>query len=329
MSDKVSIIIPVYNKESTIYRCLKSVKMQSYSEFEVFVIDDGSIDASALLCDNFAVDDQRFNILHIENGGVSNARNVGLDMSTGEYICFLDADDYLHPDFLIDLITALENHPTSEIAIASFFRVCQGEYKEERLISKLFEKDSINVFYEYEYGKDNVLRHVWGAVFRKSIIERQHIRFNMEIYVGEDSLFMAEMIVQNPKIVIVNRSLYYYVIEGESASHGCIDEKKATAIDAWDRIIELYSQQSLSSKKIIYGCYLSQYLECVQALKQICTDSRHSVNREIYLKYKNTINKLYWHLRKNKMGMKDKIELWSVRIIPKLYFRLLKRFRGN
>ena len=105
---KISIIIPVYNKIRYIATILQQVKDQSFADFECLIIDDGSSDGSGAVCDAFAAEDQRFKVFHIPNGGVSHARNVGLDAAQGEYITFIDADDGIKPDYLENLIRCAE-----------------------------------------------------------------------------------------------------------------------------------------------------------------------------------------------------------------------------
>ena len=101
---KISVIIPVYNAESTLRRCVDSVLAQTYTDFECLLIDDGSTDKSGEMCDEYAAKDSRVRVFHKENGGVSSARNVGLDNAKGEWITFLDSDDYIEEEFLGSIV---------------------------------------------------------------------------------------------------------------------------------------------------------------------------------------------------------------------------------
>ena len=106
---KVSIIVPVYNVEKYLQRCIESILTQTETDFELLLIDDGSKDKSGLICDEYAQKDKRVNVIHKENGGVSSARNLGIEKANGEWICFIDADDYVRQDFLSDIQQYLFN----------------------------------------------------------------------------------------------------------------------------------------------------------------------------------------------------------------------------
>lgn len=100
---KVSIIVPVYNVEKYLQRCIESILTQTETDFELLLIDDGSKDKSGLMCDDYAQKDKRVNVIHKENGGVSSARNLGIEKANGEWMCFIDADDYVRQDFLSNI----------------------------------------------------------------------------------------------------------------------------------------------------------------------------------------------------------------------------------
>ena len=106
---KVSIIVPVYNVEKYLQRCIESILTQTETDFELLLIDDGSKDKSGLICDEYAQKDKRVNVIHKENGGVSSARNLGIEKANGEWMCFIDADDYVRQDFLSDIQQYLFN----------------------------------------------------------------------------------------------------------------------------------------------------------------------------------------------------------------------------
>ena len=106
---KISVIVPVYNTEKYLHHCIDSILSQTFTDFELLLIDDGSKDSSGAICDEYAAKDNRVRVFHKENGGVSSARNLGLDNATGEWIAFVDADDYLAPSYLYDFVQNLSN----------------------------------------------------------------------------------------------------------------------------------------------------------------------------------------------------------------------------
>lgn len=115
----ISVIMPVYNMEQYLERCLKSVVKQTYSNLEILLINDGSSDKSGDICEQWAKQDRRIRVFHKENGGLSDARNWGLEYAKGEYLCFVDSDDYMEPDMLEKLLNALEKN-AAEIAVCNF-----------------------------------------------------------------------------------------------------------------------------------------------------------------------------------------------------------------
>ena len=123
---KISVIIPVYNAEKYLYRCIDSVLAQTYQDFELLLIDDGSKDSSGAICDEYAAKDARVRVFHKENGGVSSARNVGLDHARGEWITFVDADDWISMDWLKEMMT----HSDSDLVIADFVVEGEGQWNE-------------------------------------------------------------------------------------------------------------------------------------------------------------------------------------------------------
>lgn len=322
MEPLITIIIPVYNVEKYLKRCVDSVLAQTYRNFEVILIDDGSPDKSGELCDLFAEDDCRIRVFHTQNGGVSNARNIGLDNANGDYITFVDSDDYIHPDYLAELLKAVMEHKSSKIAVCSFYHVNSEctEFEEESKRCNFFDKSEINVFREYNYVKAYVLKFIWCAIYDKEIIKK--IRFRSGLHLAEDSLFMAEAISLSPDIAIVNKSLYYYVNYAQSASHGGFDERKATFVDSWLKIIDVYSKHPECTPDFISKCYITLYDKALQGLRDISKEKRLNKRDKVYCKLLNAIRGIYWDLIKARVGWKTKIKFTLLAISPRLYMLL-------
>ena len=122
MPPAVSIIVPVYNAERTVGRCIESILNQEYTDFELLLVNDGSTDSSGGLCDSYAARDQRVRVFHKENAGVSNARNLALAQARGTYLQFLDSDDWITPEATLSLVRAAEDHQC-DLVISDFYRV--------------------------------------------------------------------------------------------------------------------------------------------------------------------------------------------------------------
>lgn len=203
---RISIIVPVYNVEHYLRRCLESIVAQTFKDWECIMIDDGSSDQSGEICDEFHLNDSRFKVFHKENGGVSSARNVGLDNAKGEYICFCDSDDWVDSNWLE--------------AFASYFGeniIVQG-YKYR--LDKGFQWNQINhaeqvlpvadaVCYLYEQGN---LGYLWCRCFKRSIIEQNDLRFNERYSLCEDNEFIFKYLLNISCVSIIPFAAYNYLM---------------------------------------------------------------------------------------------------------------------
>ena len=206
---KISVIIPIYNADKYLDRCLKSVQEQTYTNFEVILIDDGSPDSSKKIYDTFITSDIRFKCFFQENKGPSSARNLGLDNSSGLYIAFIDADDYIDKTYLEDLIRPIIKHKAQLACCAYYelskfnkkpypvndFKECRTLITKDMFIPKLFA------------GTAGVL---WGKLFSNEIIKKNQLQLAPAIKMSEDLIFVLEYVLSSDKIAIVNKHNYFY-----------------------------------------------------------------------------------------------------------------------
>ena len=199
----VSIIVPIYNAEQWLFDCLESIESQSYKDFEVLMVDDGSRDSSATICKIFEERDSRFLYYFQENAGVSAARNFGLKYVQGEYICFIDADDKVAPDYLSHLL---------ELSSDGSFGVCNFT----RDIKELGEKKGEIIYYE---ARDCVSRILWESVktfnlwmmlFKNNIIQNNNIKFVVGCARNEDIEFYINYLLYENKIKVSGYMDYFY-----------------------------------------------------------------------------------------------------------------------
>ena len=181
---KISVIVPVYNAEKSLCRCIDSILTQTYQDFELLLIDDGSKDSSGAICDSYAAKDSRIKVFHKPNGGVSSARNLGIDNAQGEWLTFVDADDWVEENFLMALCSVQQ----TDMVVGK----CVLEDK-SGLLRELFcvcaEGLSLGqLLPRYLY---HTMFHVpWGKLFRLSLIRRMKIRFHHDMKMGEDLCFV-------------------------------------------------------------------------------------------------------------------------------------------
>lgn len=208
MRKKISVIVPVYNIEGYIERCLKSIQKQTYLRFEVIIIDDGSTDNSLLLCQKFAKKYRNFRVISQKNQGLSAARNAGIKQATGDFLAFVDGDDEILPNFLADLMTAAET-TGAEIAICGFFEV----YPKNTRIVKTKSRQSMTVKTGREAVKDllifqkNIEIVTWNKLYKKELFHKVQFPVGK---VCEDNLTTYKLLARAKKVVYLDLALYRY-----------------------------------------------------------------------------------------------------------------------
>ena len=283
----ISVIVPIYNVEKYLYKCLSSIKNQIIdSEFEVLLIDDGSTDSSSIIAKSFVEIDKRFKYYKKKNGGLSSARNYGVNLSSGEYICFVDSDDYIHPLFLNLLFGDIKRY-NSDVAICSY-KIINSDDANIQVIKKkksviLNNYDAIKLILE----KDEYGNYAWNKMFRKNIF---HEFPNGKYF---EDIFTTYKILKNAsRISVMNHKLYYYRRRENSILSTMNHKKIIDYIDAinirysdlikYDKIrktlninlIKSYIYAFIQLNKIKDDIDVNQIDRCVCVLK-----------KEIFLKY--------------------------------------------
>lgn len=198
----ISVIIPVFRAEAYLDRCIKSLLHQSFQDFEIILVDDGSDDRSPQLCDEFAKENDRIIVIHQENQGTSAARNAGLDAAHGQYITLIDPDDWVHVEYLNTLIQSIGNASVCSGSLQS-----TNEYIEDL---QLEQKPNIYCTCAQALGRDDCRIYACGKLFRSSFIA--DVRFSKELRYAEDRLFLAELFTSHPEAqcVVIPQQMYYY-----------------------------------------------------------------------------------------------------------------------
>ena len=223
---KVSVIVPVYKAESFLCRCVESVQSQNFTDWELLLIEDGSPDGSGALCDRFAAEDARIRAFHKPNGGVSSARNVGLDEAKGQYIAFLDSDDWFLPGFLETLV-ALAEENRADSAGCAHLNVQEsggsspekgalpvGVYGKEEIMAGIVDRLMTN-----RTGLPGEILNgfIWRFIYTREIIEQYRIRFEGAYL--EDEIFLIEYFFRAERLAMAEQPLYGYLLNSASATH--------------------------------------------------------------------------------------------------------------
>ena len=213
----VSFVIPVYNVEGVLHYCVDSILSQTFKDFEVILVDDGSLDNSGKICDKYNTVDDRVKVIHKKNGGVSSARNTGLKVAMGKYICFVDSDDYIDIDYLECLITAKNSHVMCD-NIWSKFQVVDN-YNMNKSNKSFQTRGQIYTVKQIMTLHENWLdAGPYCKLYKREIIEKNHLRFDEDISLGEDLIFNFEYLdCTSGKIVVIDSLLYNYMHSNENS----------------------------------------------------------------------------------------------------------------
>lgn len=215
----ISVIVPVYKAENYLHRCIDSILAQTYTDFELLLINDGSPDNSGAICNDYALKDSRVRVFHKENGGVSTARNLGLDNARGKYITFCDADDYVGEDWLMAYDETINDN--LDFAIQGIFYITnKGELEIKKLVpnkgSNLNDKRNLIV----QLMNQGVYGYPVTKLFRRQLIEDNHIRFDTNSAFREDAQFFSKFLEFGDTFICLDKEDYYYILPNSAKEYG-------------------------------------------------------------------------------------------------------------
>lgn len=209
----VSIIVPIYNSENCLQRCVDSILKQRHTNFELLLINDGSTDSSGAICDKYAKLDFRVRVFHQENRGVSSARNLGLDNARGEWITFVDSDDYVKDGYLVNLISNVKKDKSVDLVISyAEYVYNDGHRREERYQSRVVS-NSIDIL----FSENDLNWHTspWAKLYKSEICK--YIRFIIGLQIGEDLVFLYTYILSCQKIIVLSNTDYVYYVNNQTS----------------------------------------------------------------------------------------------------------------
>lgn len=290
---KFSVIVPVYNVEKYIEKCLLSVLNQGYSDYEIIVVDDGSKDRSGQICDQFAQKYDNIIVLHIPNGGVSNARNTALSIVRGEYIWFIDSDDYIEPNALEIIESCIEKHDYVDLVIFDAIVIDEEGEESGKITCNLPCGQSLKFEEHREFVSVNT--SLWNRIYRTEIIRNNQLLFEQNITIAEDLLFNYKYLLECQNAYYEKKVLYYYVQRRNSAMSGAGKNRDVQKV--FESLISYYKE---SGKYTIYKNeieYLAIYhyfivtsvrmIRCGIAKDECMTIPRWFAEKEILLSLRN------------------------------------------
>lgn len=243
---KLSIVVPVYNSEKYLKKCIDSILNQSYENIELILVDDGSVDSSPQICDNYALNDSRVTVIHEKNAGISQARNNGINIATGYYLTFADNDDYVDKDIYTTLINCIEtnNVDYAECGVNLVFKertFCDHKYPYDEFIFDT--KQGLEMFDE------EVRPYVWNKIFIKEKAEGIQFRDGY----GEDRYFVLDYLIKNNRFMYISNPMYYWNRTNENSfTRSKFNEKNLTYVDFYKYMADICYKYELPEKALKY-----------------------------------------------------------------------------
>lgn len=321
---KVSVIVPVYNAEKTIKKAVCSILNQSYTNLEIILINDGSMDNSLNLCIEFAEKDNRVVVLNQNNTGVSSARNMGLEVAQGDFCCFIDSDDWIEKDYIERLVQGMQS---VDCVIAGYTREVGGDENPSHLMNRIYELKNISdtqicpLFY---YG---FIHPCWNKLFKMSIINENHIKFDTSIHISEDSIFCINYLIKCEKIFTMDLVSYHYCINKELDS---LSKK------VYSNIFEIYEKvflilkdllergkcsDNLQEKILVQTIYPQVYVSVLKILKDkelSAKERRTMLHKGLHMAYSHYV------VLKAKKYVTSKYERFFLELIILKQYKLLE-----
>ncbi|MGJ7919508.1 glycosyltransferase family 2 protein [Neobacillus sp. LXY-4] len=283
MPTVISVIIPVYNVEKYLSICLKSVLEQTMGDFEVLLINDGSTDNSANICEHYAQIDKRVKVFHTSNSGPGKARNKGLKEASGKYIMFIDSDDYVDQNTFKIALNIMEKNNV-DLVIYSFYKIKLNEI-EKRELSECYFKDPFSKarFLEKIWLDEEMLASTWNKIYKLDVIKKNSISFNEDFFMAEDYLFNIQYIDTIEKGISINSPLYHYIKHENSVTTRVLYNKYYIALTVYKESLKLLNKYNIKEEKYLNKIH-SEYLTGL--LRAMYETTRHGYNENLIEKLK-------------------------------------------
>lgn len=323
---KISVIIPVFNSVGTVIKTVTSVLNQTYNDFEILLVDDGSDDGSAKICDVLATKNEKVTAIHESNQGVSHARNEGIKASSGKYIVFIDSDDTIEQDYFEKLLLSMT----------------QEDIKLVDMTDSISSVMPLAGFYYVEYAILNGDTHVWGKLFDASLIKDNNIFFPEGLSIGEDMLFLLDVAViigREHLIRCINQNGYNYFDNADGAMRAAFKPSYMDQINCW-RIAE--ERLCGSAEELSTFCFVKLAIIQIMASmlvvgKIACASANNdesSIEDKNHFKYLNECRQMVMHARKRNGAFAGLSYVYKLKVMifmlnSGLYLKLYRHWKEN
>ncbi len=305
---KISVVVPVYNVQKYLNRCIETILTQTFNlKYEIILVDDGSTDDSGKICDKYKMKYEFIKVIHKKNAGLGFARNTGIENAEGKYITFIDSDDYIHKDMLMDLYNAAENNE-ADICYSDFFRdnnnfiscnchleglggIYSGNEIKEKIIPWMVGGSPADLY-------DDILGYgVWKSIYSANIINNYNIRFHSEAeMISEDIIFQLDYLTYTKKAVVLEKAYYFYCLNSGSLSTVYREDRKEKNLFLYNeqlkrlRIIGIENTCKIRADRLLIASTRMDIMSAVKFLNIFAAIKRISQykNDEEYCKVFNT-----------------------------------------
>lgn len=317
--DLISVIVPIFNVEKYLERCIQSIVNQTYQNLEIILVDDGSPDNCPAMCDEWAEKDKRIKVIHKQNGGVSSARNAGINAASGDYIGFVDPDDAIDKTMYECMLAAIKDYNLDVCCCNRKIVSEDGSIKDEYCTpSGIISGNEILVCY---IAKNYFFPSCVNKLYKSSIINQNKIFFDSNLHSGEDFTFNYLYLKCSSKICVIEGELYCYYIERPNSLTKHIDAMRVERWKNLERIIE----NEKDNEHLCKVCKSAYYQELISCLKEIIDNHKLKELHSSYEKIISRIRQNYSEIIKNDEFSKLlKFNVKLIKINPHLYIIIHK-----
>ena len=317
--NKVSVIVPIYNVGKYVRKCVESLMNQTYSNLEIILVDDGSTDSSGIICDELSELDDRIIVVHKKNAGVSSARNTGIDMATGDYICFVDGDDFVISEYVEYMLNLTLEHNADVTVSSKVFN---------NFNDKQFQNNKVEVL-TGELATEAILCYrlpigVYAKIFKRSFLNKENLRFISELVIGEGFNFNTACFQRANKVVVGYRKIYFYRKDNPTSVTTLYSNKKwENGLYALERIKEDFL---IRTDRINKAWNYANWRTHSDAYDLLVIAKATKKYPEMYERCNKIIRKGFFYSLKVPVSFNDKLRAFVLMIYPKLIpFAMLVR----
>lgn len=309
-NELISVIIPIYNVEKYLKRCIDSVLNQTYKEIEVILIDDGSPDNCGKICDYYKEKDKRVIVIHKINGGLSDARNVGLNVATGKYITFIDSDDFVEKGY-IEVLYKLIKKYNCQISQCSYVKGSQQKFRKRKSKKEY-------VYFRNDFFKDRKIKiTVWAKLYKKDLF--QNLRFPVN-KINEDEFITYKILDKVKKIAITDGKYYYYYQSPDSIMRKQSNFIKEDIIEAFQERIEYFANKEERRDVLI-----SEKEFLLRLIMLIIKCEKNPNNQNDKIKLRKLFEKYYKNINNRYVKLNERIFIEMFYRFPNISIKILKK----